>query len=87
MPNVAILMASAAQSNLHQERYSETLVIKSHVLSLVNRFIQEDFFLVGNQSLRIVIHLVVLEVWRANPAYGQGITANHGIAVVLLGLC
>ncbi len=55
-------MASAAQSYAGTAKSSETLVIKSHVLSLVNKFIQEDFFLVGNQALRIVIHLVVLEV-------------------------
>ncbi|KAK0104453.1 hypothetical protein ONS95_004742 [Cadophora gregata] len=66
MPNVAILMASAAQNHAGMVKNSETLIIKSHVLSLVNRFIQEDFFLVGNQALRIVIHLVVLEMFWGN---------------------
>ncbi|KAH7403304.1 hypothetical protein BKA64DRAFT_706804 [Cadophora sp. MPI-SDFR-AT-0126] len=66
MPNVAILMASAAQNHAGMVKHSETLLIKSHVLSLVNKFIQEDFFLVGNQALRIVIHLVVLEMFWGN---------------------
>ncbi|PVH87141.1 hypothetical protein DL98DRAFT_566878 [Cadophora sp. DSE1049] len=66
MPNVAILMASAAQNHAGMVKHSETLMIKAHVLSLVNKFIQEDFFLVGNQALRIVIHLVVLELFWGN---------------------
>lgn len=65
MPNVAILMASATQGYLQDptaEMSSETLVIKDHVLKLVSKFIQEDFYLVGNQAMRIVIHLVIIEV-------------------------
>lgn len=65
MPNVAILMASATQSylqNPESEMSSETLLIKSHVLTLVNKFIRQDFYTVGNQAMRIVIHLVIIEV-------------------------
>ena len=65
MPNVAILMASATRGFLQdptREMTSESLNIKSHVLKLVSKFIQEDFYLVGNQAMRIVIHLVIIEV-------------------------
>lgn len=73
MPNVAILLAAAAQANDGTGKRDEMLVIKSHVLGLVNRFIQEDFCLVANQALRIVIHLVVLEV-----SYGLEVEENEG---------
>lgn len=65
MPNVAILMAAATQSHLHDcdsKSEAETLAMKSNVLKLVNRFIKQDFYVVGNQAMRIVIHLVVIEV-------------------------
>jgi hypothetical protein len=65
MPNVAILMSSATQGYLRDptsEMSSETLVIRSHVLQLVNRFIRQDFALVAHQAMRIVIHLVIIEV-------------------------
>lgn len=62
MPNVVILMASAAQSYAGTIANSETLLIKSRVLSQINKFIQEDFNVVGDQALRIVMHLVLLEV-------------------------
>ena len=69
MPNIAILMASATQSYLDQSeaRYSETLIIKSHVLALINQFIRQDFNVIGNQALRIVIHIVVIEVRQGIP--------------------
>jgi len=65
MPNIAILMASATQGylrNPEREMTSEALVIKQHVLALVNRFIRQDFHVVGHQAMRIVIHLVIIEV-------------------------
>jgi len=65
MPNIAILMASSSQGYLRDpmaEMNSETLIIKDHVLKLVSNFILEDFNLVGNQAMRIVIHLVIIEV-------------------------
>lgn len=68
MPNVAILMASASQDYLQDptsEMSQETLIIRSHVLQLINKFIQEDFYLIGNQAMRIVIHLVIIEVIQA----------------------
>ncbi|KAL2063727.1 hypothetical protein VTL71DRAFT_5532 [Oculimacula yallundae] len=63
MPNVVILMASASQSYAGTTAKSESLLLKSQVLSQVNKFIQEDFYFVGNQALRIVMHLVVLELF------------------------
>lgn len=65
MPNIAILMAAATQSYLQNpasEMGSEALVIKQHVLGLVNKFIRQDFQLVSHQAMRIVIHLVIIEV-------------------------
>lgn len=65
MPNVAILMAAATQSYLkdpESEMTAEALIIKQHVLALVNKFIRQDFDLVGHQAMRIVIHLVITEV-------------------------
>ncbi|KAH7319492.1 hypothetical protein BKA65DRAFT_103220 [Rhexocercosporidium sp. MPI-PUGE-AT-0058] len=63
MPNVVILMASAAQSYAGTVAKSETLLLKSQVLSQVNKYIQKDFYTVANQALRIVIHLVVQELF------------------------
>ncbi|KAL5314571.1 hypothetical protein ACEPPN_017212 [Leptodophora sp. 'Broadleaf-Isolate-01'] len=63
MPNVVVLMASAAQSYSGIIAKAETLHIKSQVLSQVNKYIQNDFHQVANQALRIVIHLVVLELF------------------------
>jgi hypothetical protein len=65
MPNIAILMASYTQAlerTLEVHKYSETLSIKVHVLSLVNNFLRQDFDVVGGEALRAVIHLVILEV-------------------------
>lgn len=65
MPNVAILMASATKGFLQDptaEMSSETLIIKDHVLKLVSKFIQEDFSMVAHQAMRIIIHLVIIEV-------------------------
>lgn len=74
MPNVAILMSSATQGYLRDptsEMSSETLVIRSHVLQLVNRFIRQDFSLVAHQAMRIVIHLVIIEVTRTLSRPGR----------------
>lgn len=65
MPNIAILMASytqAVEQGLEARKYSETLSIKSHVLSLINAFLRQDFDLVGGEALRAVTHLVIIEV-------------------------
>lgn len=67
MPHIAILMSSASQATeptLQTTRMSETIVIKSQVLSLINEFLRQDFSLVGGEALRAVIHLVVIEVNR-----------------------
>ena len=65
MPSIAILMASYTQKveqGLEIQKFSETLSIKVHVLSLINAFLNQDFDLVGGEALRAVIHLVILEV-------------------------
>lgn len=58
-------MAAATQGYLQNpsaEMSSEALIIKEHVLRLVSRFICQDFNLIGNEAMRIVIHLVLIEV-------------------------
>lgn len=65
MPHIAILMSSASQAAepaLQTTRASETIVIKTQVLSLINEFLRQDFSAVGGEALRAVIHLVVIEV-------------------------
>jgi hypothetical protein len=64
MPNIAILMASCSQ---RIERGmdidpSQTLSIKSHVLSLVTQYLKQDFALIGDEAVRAVTHLVIVEV-------------------------
>jgi hypothetical protein len=65
MPHIAILMSAASQAaepTLQTTRMSETIVIKSQVLSLINDFLRQDFSVVGGEALRAVVHLVVIEV-------------------------
>lgn len=65
MPHIAILMSSASQAaepDLQRTKPSETMVIKSGVLTLINDFLTQDFNVVAGEALRAVIHLVVVEV-------------------------
>ncbi|KAH8594979.1 hypothetical protein B0O99DRAFT_687293 [Bisporella sp. PMI_857] len=69
MPNIAILMASCSQ---RIERGmdidpSQTLSIKSHVLSLVTQYLKQDFALIGDEAVRAVTHLVIVEWWWGTP--------------------
>ncbi|KAG4429758.1 hypothetical protein IFR05_014762 [Cadophora sp. M221] len=74
------LMASAAQSYAGTIAKAETLHIKSQVLSQVNKYIQNDFYQVGNQALRIVIHLVVLELRGGLEAMDDAL--NYNVLIV-----
>ena len=69
MPNIAILMASYSERlerGVEVGRCSETLSIKAYVLGLVNKFLEQDFRLIGDEAIRAVTHLVIVEV-RAIP--------------------
>jgi hypothetical protein len=64
-PNTALLMASSTQSS--QPKFqtgnpSETLWIKTNVLSTINTLLQQNFASVANQVLSAVVHLVIIEV-------------------------
>lgn len=88
MPNIAILMASYTQAfeqGLEVQKYSETLSIKSHVLSLINEFLRQDFDLVGGEALRAVIHLVILEVSRLDSCHKNLGGSKLTLQIVVLG--
>jgi hypothetical protein len=59
------MMASATQSSEQQamvKKSFETLSIQSHVFTIINQFLKQDFSEVGWEALRAVVHLVILEV-------------------------
>lgn len=65
LPNMAILMASYTQSfelDVQVVDPSETLGIKSNVLSHVNKRLEQDFTAVAMETLPAVMHLVLVEV-------------------------
>lgn len=66
MPHIGLLMASASQSAEQLEcapkKSDETLVIKSRVLGLFNKFLEQDFGVVGNAAIRAIFPLIMTEV-------------------------
>jgi hypothetical protein len=68
IPSMALLMASSTQSSqpeFQNGNPSETLWVKSNVLSTINTLLRQDFSSVANQVLSAVVHLVIIEV--SNP--------------------
>jgi hypothetical protein len=64
-PNIAILMSSTTQSleqGVDMKGNSEAIAIRANVLALVNKFLEQDFMLIGGEALRAVINLVITEV-------------------------
>jgi len=48
---------------------SEAIAIRANVLALVNKFLEQDFMLIGGEALRAVINLVITEVGERNACF------------------
>jgi hypothetical protein len=66
MPHIGLLMASASQSVEIQDSTAlesvETIVLKSRVFKLFNKFLEQDFNIVGDAAIRAIFPLVMTEV-------------------------
>jgi len=84
MPNIAILMALYSQRYDHgiNISLSQTLSIRSHVLGLVNGFLAQDFSKISDGAVRVVSHLVVLEVYRYLPCITLELMITSMLVVV-----
>jgi hypothetical protein len=65
MPNIAILMASSAQSaepGFQILQSPERFALQANVLSLINNLLKQDQIMVVRAALPAVMHLVIIEV-------------------------
>lgn len=72
MPHISLLMASASQRVEQPEcafrKCNETIVIKSRVLGLFNKFLEQDFSVIGNAAIRAIVPLIMTEA-SSTPSY------------------
>jgi hypothetical protein len=65
IPNMAILMASSAQSaepGFQISNRSEQFVLKANVLSLINNLLKQDRTVITRTALPAVLHIILVEV-------------------------
>jgi len=69
IPNMAILMASTAQSaepELQISNTSEQFALKANIFSLINNLLKQDRTVVARTALPAVLHLILIEVHVVN---------------------